>query len=118
MRLNKFFHIIGILFFIFAIVPGTAFCDLKPLEDTDLSKIEGQSGFFSKEKGLLVGGKHGEFSDCTTGEDAFCGDRNAKTCSTGVDCFNSEPFTVNYPNPTQTYYINQGPSCRSGGCGK
>lgn len=118
MKPNKFFYIIGMIFFFFIIIPGIALCDLKPLEDKDLSKIEAQSGYYEKEKGLRADGKPGELSDCVIGRDGFCGINDASICSTGAGCFNNEPFPDSYPNPTQTYYINQVPSCRSGGCGK
>jgi hypothetical protein len=118
MKANKFFYIAGIILFIFTIVPGTGFCDLKLLKDTDLSKIDAQSGFSKKENKIRADRKPGEHFDCVIDEDGFCGVNGASTCSTVADCFNNEQFTANYPNPPKTYYINQAPSCRSGGCGK
>ena len=118
MKPDKFFYIVGIIFLIFTMVPGIALSELKPLDDADLSKVEAQSGVTDNEKGLRTDGRPGELSECVTGEDGFCGVNDASTCSTGSDCFNNEPFAANFPNPTQTFYINQGPSCRSGGCGK
>lgn len=118
MKSNRFLYIFAIMLFVFYSIPSIAFCDLKPLEDDDLSKIEAQSGFSERVKGLHSDEKSREPFDCIIGEDGFCGVSSASTCSTRADCFNNDPFTANYPNPTQTYYMNQAPSCRSGGCGK
>jgi len=118
MKPNKFFYIVGIIVLISIIMPGIAFCELKTLDDSELSKVEAQSGVSDNEKGLRTYGKPNESSECLTDKDGLCGVKDASTCSTGTDCFNNDLFPVNYPNPTQTYYMNQAPTCRSGGCGK
>ena len=124
MKPNSFFCTVSIIVLISAIVPGIAFCELKPLDDTELSSVEAQSGISNNEKGLRTYDNSNRSSACVTGEDGFCGVNEASTCSNDIGCSNNDPFDYTYSNQNQSYNqnqiynMNQAPTCSSGGCGK
>lgn len=99
-----------------AVAPGLAFCELKTLNDEDLSKVDAKAGglFDAKiNEGKSEADKTANFLNGQTDLDSL---KNANACSTLLDCDPSqnEFFSPGYQAPIQ--FNAPMPHCSSGGC--
>jgi hypothetical protein len=99
-----------------AIAPGLAFCELKTLNDEDLSLVDAKAGGLFDATTNEGKSEAGTTADFLNGQTSLDGLKNANACSDLLDCAPSqnEFFSPAYQNPIR--FSGPMPHCSSGGC--
>ena len=116
MNSKNFTRSIVALLVIWALTPELAFCELKTLNDEDLSKVDAKAGglFDTKiNEGKSEADKTVDFLNGQTSLDCL---KDANACSGVLDCTPTQNdfFSPGYQNPIR--FNVPLPHCSSGGC--
>ncbi len=116
MKSKKFTRSIVIIMIIGALIPELSFCELKTLNDDEMSKVDAKAAVLFDSRINKGHNKADKTEGVLNGYADLDALKSLNTCSGAMDCSTTQNNFFYPGNQAPIRYTAPMPSCRSGGC--